>query len=89
MQEARKKSADWLCVGSKSTSSLIPRGWRSVLCSLNAVSVVNTVITHRVHYAEEPGRIVGVFSYGDGCVGVPRLFLCVFRKLKIPRYNND
>lgn len=35
---------------------------RPVLCSLNAVNVVNTVITHRVHYTEERERIVGAFS---------------------------
>lgn len=33
-----------------------------MLCSINAVNVVNTMITHRVHYAEERERIVGRFS---------------------------
>jgi len=48
-----------------------------VLCSLNAVSVVNTVITHRVHYVEERERIVGVFSYVmdvSGCRGYSYAF---------------
>lgn len=48
-----------------------------MLCSLNAVSVVNTVITHRVHYAEERERIVGVFSYvmnASGCRGYSYAF---------------
>lgn len=54
---------------------------RPVLCSLSAVSVVNTVITHRVRYAEERERIVGAFSRVmdvPGCRGE----ICAFRELK-------
>lgn len=54
---------------------------RPVLCSLSAVSVVNTVITHRVRYAEERERIVGAFSRVmdvPGCRGE----ICAFQRIK-------
>jgi len=47
---------------------------RAALRDLDVVSVVNTVITHRVHHAEERGRIVEPFSPvmdAPGCRGHP------------------
>lgn len=57
---------------------------RPVLCSLNAVSVVNTVITHRVRYAKERGRIVGAFSYVMDMPGCGGYFCALLRVKKCP-----